>query len=55
MRRAGNAELKRRKKQMLKFEKADKQEVTKCSKAEKDVKPDTGTEDRGSSDEIYSG
>jgi hypothetical protein len=34
MRRAGNAELKR-KKQMLKFEKADKQEVTKCSKTEK--------------------
>lgn len=33
---------------MLKFEKADKQEVTKCSKAEKDVKRTLGqkTEDR---------
>ena len=39
---------------MRKFEKADKQEVTKCSKAEK-VKTDTGTEDRGPADEVYSG
>ena len=54
MRRAGNAELKREK-TMLKFEKADKQEVTKCRQNGKGVKRTLGQKTEDRTDEIYSG